>query len=303
MAEGDSPTVARRRVRLAIRGARDAAGLTQLQVAEEMEWSLSKVIRIESGEVSISQNDLRPLLSYLGIKDRAQISALVADAKIARTRQQRAWWQAPEYRELSEPLRRLFEFEAVAVAIRNYSTHYIPGPIQTPEYSYALTGSLEDDMPVEYIQMVLQTRQERHDAMLSRLGKSLQFYTLLDESVFRRPIGGPAVFVAQLREIHRLASANLIHVRMLPFDFSFPIANNATFDLLSLASDEADDVMYRENGVTDELIEDSTAVSRHLYRFNQLWLAASNEADTISFVETRIDDLEKTIATSQADNN
>jgi hypothetical protein len=158
-------------------------------------------------------------------------------------------------------------------------------------------------MPVEYIRMVLRTRQERHDAMLSRLGKSLQFYTLLDESVFRRPIGGPAVFVAQLREIHRLASENLIHVRMLPFDFSFPIANNATFDLLSLASDEADDVMYRENGVTDELIEDSTAVSRHLYRFNQLWLAASDEADTISFVGTRIEDLEKTIATSQADNN
>ena len=66
MAEGDSPTVARRRVRLAIREAREPHNLTQQQVAEQMEWSLSKVIRIESGEVSISVNDLRPLLPFLG---------------------------------------------------------------------------------------------------------------------------------------------------------------------------------------------------------------------------------------------
>jgi len=57
MAEGDSPTSARRRVRLAIREAREAAKLTQQQVAEEMEWSLSKVFRIESGEVTVSVND------------------------------------------------------------------------------------------------------------------------------------------------------------------------------------------------------------------------------------------------------
>ncbi len=69
MAEGDSPTVARRRVRLAIREARDAAGLTQSQVAEAMEWSHSKVIRIENGEVTIYPNDLRPLLSYLRVSD------------------------------------------------------------------------------------------------------------------------------------------------------------------------------------------------------------------------------------------
>jgi transcriptional regulator with XRE-family HTH domain len=48
MAESVSPTVARRRVRLALRDAREKADLTQQQVAEEMEWSLSKVIRIES---------------------------------------------------------------------------------------------------------------------------------------------------------------------------------------------------------------------------------------------------------------
>ena len=49
----DSPYLARRRVRLAIRSAREAKGLTQGEVAEAMEWSLSTVTRNESGEMTI----------------------------------------------------------------------------------------------------------------------------------------------------------------------------------------------------------------------------------------------------------
>jgi transcriptional regulator with XRE-family HTH domain len=129
MAEVVSPTVARRRVRLALREAREAAELTQLQVAEEMEWSLSKVIRIENGDVSISPNDLRPLLSYLGIKDRARIAELLADSKIARSRQHVSWWQVPEFRVLTDELRRYIEYEAVVTAVHSFAS---PGLCRRP---------------------------------------------------------------------------------------------------------------------------------------------------------------------------
>ena len=299
MAE-DSPTVARRRVRLALREAREQAELTQLQVADEMEWSLSKVIRIENGDVSISPNDLRPLLGYLGIKDRAQIAALVADAKLARIRQRRTWWQEPAFRDLSEPLRRLIEFEAVAFAIRNYSTIYIPGPLQIPKYSIALTGSVEEMSP-DQVESVIEARRQRRDSVLSRLGSSLKFYTLLDESVFMRPIGGHADFAEQLRDMHSLAERGLINVRMLPFEIHVSIPNNATYDLVSLAEEPGDEVLYRENGITDELIEDKSSIARHLNRFNQLWLSATDETNTIRFVEKRIKELENTIARSQGE--
>jgi transcriptional regulator with XRE-family HTH domain len=292
MTEGDSPTVARRRVRFAIREARDAAGLTQNHVAEEMEWSLSKVIRIESGEVSISQNDLKPLLNFLGIKDKAVVAALVADARIARTRQRQAWYQKPEFRDhLSQQLLRLIEYEAEAAAIRNYSTHYIPGPIQTEEYAVALTGS-HDELPREQIEAVVEARKLRRETVLGRLGSALKFYCLLDESVFMRPTGGTRIFAAQLREVHRLATADLINVRMLPFKLPYPIANNATFDLLSLSSEPGSEVLYRENGVADELIEDTVVTGRHLERFNQLWQIADSETDTIAFIKGRIEYLD-----------
>jgi transcriptional regulator with XRE-family HTH domain len=300
MAEGDSPTVARRRVRLAIREAREANGLTQHQVAEQMEWSLSKVIRIESGEVSISVNDLRPLLAFVGIKDRSEVNSLVADARIARTRQRQAWYQRPEFREhMSDALRRLIEYEAEATAMRSYSVYYPPGPLQTPAYAAALTGSWRDhEIASESVEKLVEARQLRHDMMLERLG-SLKVFMVLDQSVFMRTIGGPRVLAEQLEELRKLANDGLINVRMLPFDLDSPIANNASFDLISIAGD-AGEVMYRENGLTDEIVEDATSTARHRERFDQLWHVATAEVDTIDFIKGRIESLETKITERQS---
>src|SRR5690348_12827326 len=80
----DSPALARRRVRIALKSARQQKQLTQGQVAEAMQWSLSKVIRIEKGEVSVSANDLRALLNHLDVTDPAEVRRLLDDAWLSR---------------------------------------------------------------------------------------------------------------------------------------------------------------------------------------------------------------------------
>jgi transcriptional regulator with XRE-family HTH domain len=299
MAEGDSPTVARRRVRLAIREARDAAGLTQIQVADAMDWSHSKVIRIENGEVSISPNDLRPLLSYLGVQDKTVVAELVADARIARTRQRQAWYQAPQFREhLTPALMRLIEYEAEAKAIRYYQVYFMPGPLQLPEYAAALMAKYGEEIPPDSIRVFVEARRMRREAILQRLG-SLEIFILLDESVLRRPIGGPTVFAAQLRELYRLSTDGHVNIRMVPFSADVPLTNNATFDLLSLSGETAEgEVLYRESGgMLDEIVEDKATTSRHHKRFQKIWEDAATEEDTIDFIRGQIDNLEATIKT------
>ena len=293
MAEGDTPTVARRRVRLAIREARDAAGLTQNQVAEAMEWSLSKVIRIENGEVSISPNDLRPLLGYLGLRDRAAVASLLADARIARTRQRQAWYQRPEFRvHMSDALRRLIEYEAELTAMRSYSVYYLPGPFQIPSYAAALTNAWGDELPAENIRWLLEARRRRRETIRDRMDSGLLRVTMvLDQSVLERQIGPLDITADQLQDLHELTSAGLMGIRMLPFDLGSPIANNASFDLLTLGEGPRDTVMYRENGTTDELIEDPEITSRHRERFEQLWQVATSEVDTIDFIKSRLEAL------------
>ena len=232
MPEGDSPTLARRRVRLALREYREAADLTQQQVADEMEWSLSKVIRIENGDVSIAPNDLRPLLSYLNVKDRVRIGELLQDARTARVRQRRAWHHAPEYRDtLTDGLRRLIEYEAEAVAIHSYSVFHFPGLLQLPEYSEALIHTWVEEIGDQQSRYRLAARRQRREQILARLG-TVRMTAVLDESVFRRPIGGDQVLVRQLRDILQLNERGLTEVRMVPFAIDTPLSYNALFDIL-----------------------------------------------------------------------
>ena len=114
---------------------------------------------------------------------------------------------------------------------------------------------------------------------------------VLDQSVFLRHIGSADILADQFQELHDLASDGLIDIRMLPFDLASPIANNATFDILTLGDGPHNQIMYREIGTTDELAEDVAVASRHSERFEQLWQVATSEVDTIDFIKGRIEAL------------
>ncbi|GLW32065.1 helix-turn-helix domain-containing protein [Actinoplanes regularis] len=292
MAEGDSPTVARRRVRLALREARERADLTQLHVAEAMEWSLSKVIRIENGDVSISPNDLRPLLSLLGIRDRPLISSMVADTRIARTKQREAWYQTPEFREgLTEATRKLVEYENESTELRSYSIYYVPGHLQTPGYAAALMTRFEDELSTGQIGRRIEARRLRREALLPRAASGqAKILVMVDESVLRRTIGGPAVFTEQLEYLAGLATNGTIRIRMVPFRLDAAVTNNASFDLLRFSEGE---VLYRETGLGDEMIEDRGATAKHRARFEKVWIEAADEEDTITFIRQQIAALER----------
>ncbi|MFI7539731.1 helix-turn-helix domain-containing protein [Actinoplanes sp. NPDC049599] len=288
MAEAVSPTVARRRVRLALREAREAAKLTQQQVADQMEWSLSKVIRIENGDVTIAPNDLRPLLGYLGIKEKSMISALLIDARTARTRQRQVWYQKPLMREvLSDAYRKLIEYEAEAVKIRYYTIYFLPGAFQLPAYGEALFKVWADEMEKKEVQAYLEARQQRHQTLLSRAG-SVELCVLLDQSVLMRPIGGPQVHTDQMKELHRLASAGMVKIRMLPFSLNAPVTNNASFDLLSLDAEDEGMLLYYENGMKDEVIEVTSTTRRHRDRYDLVWSQAQSESATLDFIQAEI---------------
>ncbi|MEV4345984.1 helix-turn-helix transcriptional regulator [Actinoplanes sp. NPDC049596] len=300
MAEGDSPTVARLRVRRALREARDGAELTQAQVAEELEWSLSKVIRIENGDVTISVGDLRNLLNLLGVRDKDRVNSLLADARLARARQRAAagWWQEGRFRELaSDHLRKFVEYEAEASKIRSFNIFYVPGPLQTPDYGTALTGTWVeevDDFTREKVRVLVDARRRRREGLMAR-GGSLEYLILVDQSVLLRTFGGAELFARQLRQIVELCSGSLFKLRMLPFDLGVAIANNGSFELATVGAGlSAHEVLYRENGVGDEIVETPAETKRHRIRFDQLWSVAATEGDTLAYVKQRINELEAT---------
>src|SRR5262249_60807001 len=87
--DNPSPVVQRRRLRTELRKARQDAGLTQEQVADAMDWSLSKIIRIEAGTVGISTTDLKALLDHYRLDDADLRSRLAPPARASRPRSRR----------------------------------------------------------------------------------------------------------------------------------------------------------------------------------------------------------------------
>jgi transcriptional regulator with XRE-family HTH domain len=83
MTTDKSTSAYRQRLRAELRSARRKAGLTQKQVALAMDWSASKMLRIEAGSVGISTTDLRALLACYEVKD-ARREELVNLVRVSR---------------------------------------------------------------------------------------------------------------------------------------------------------------------------------------------------------------------------
>ena len=264
-----------------MRSAREAKGLTQGDVAEAMEWSLSKVMRIEKGEVSVSSTDLRALLDYLGVTDPATLKALLADARIARSERRSGDRQDREH--LPPALLQLMQFEQEATVIRYYGSIIVPGLLQTPAYAEAILRTVWRDKATTAV--LLDARQRRRQRVLYRKDPP-DYLVILDEGVLLRQVGGPAVMGEQLRLLQTLIEEKRILVRVVPFAAPATIAILGPFALLDLDSEE-DSVLYRESLLIDEIVHSPSNIARHRDVFEQLWRAALDDTESLHRISER----------------
>lgn len=282
MATTESPAVARRRVRMALRRAREARHLTQGQIAEAMEWSLSKVMRIEKGDVSISASDLRVLLDFLEVRDPAEVKALMADARTSRSER---WSSDPDVREhLTPATAQLFQFEGEATAIRIYANVVIPGPLQTPAYARAMFNGYVHDLSEDTIRARIDLRLRRRELFYRT--DPPDYLAILDESVLWREVGGPAVMGEQLSELLRIIDETPILVRIIPFAAAGAIALLGPFILFDLGTEE-NAVLYRETHTSDEIVHARRVIARHREIFERLWPEALDDKSSADLIKRR----------------
>src|ERR1700761_1645897 len=102
--------------------------LTQEQVAEDLEWSPSKLIRVEGGRSSITKTDLDALLTLYGIgtddDEREQLQDLNRAAR------ERAWWDSYKSSDISSAVLNFTGYEAGATFIRQFINNVVPGLLQ-----------------------------------------------------------------------------------------------------------------------------------------------------------------------------
>jgi transcriptional regulator with XRE-family HTH domain len=281
--DGRSPVVQRRRLRTELRKARLEERLTQEQVAEAMDWSLSKVIRIENGSVGISTNDLKALLRLYKVTDADRIDDLVAHAKAGR---ERSWWSG--YREIApQSLLQLIGYESAAFVTRNFETLLVPGLLQTEEYARAIFKEFET---LTHLETLVEIRMRRQD-LLDRADPPLLFF-ILDEAVVRRQIGGKAVMRRQLQRLVEAADRPNVTIEVVPFSAGAHPGLQGPFVIVEFPDPEDDDVLFLESARGDVISRDlPEEVTAHREAFEVLRKLSLGPDRSLTYLDKLADEM------------
>jgi transcriptional regulator with XRE-family HTH domain len=243
MATDQGPVVQSALLRTELIRLRKDSGLTQEQVAATLDWSPSKVIRVEGGRSSITKVDLDALLTEYGITSESQRERLQALNRGAR---ERAWWAS--YRDqVHDTYFEYVGYEAGAAFIRQFHNGAIPGLLQTREYAEVLvsnSGDASRSLPTVDLRMQRQSQ-------LGRREEPPRQYFVLDEAAIRRRVGAKVdktIMPAQLRHLaDRAEQEERLTIRVLPFAEGAHPGVNGPFTLLEFDG-AMGDILYIDSG-------------------------------------------------------
>jgi transcriptional regulator with XRE-family HTH domain len=281
-----SPVVQRRRLRTELRRARLDAGLTQEQVATAMDWSLSKLIRIENGSVGISTNDLRAILQHYKITDESRVSELLAVSRAAR---ERSWWSS--YSDSVPPrLLQLIEYETAAFIARNFQPLVVPGMLQTEEYARVSLRQLDPRMSASHVEALVEVRMKRQD-LLRRSDAPLQFF-IMDEAVVRRVVGGRDIMRHQVQHVIDVSDMSNVTIEIVPFTAGLLQGLQGQFLMYEFPDAADDDVLYLEDARGALLSRDNQdEVLSFREKFEELREASLGPEVSIEFLRSLVEEL------------
>jgi transcriptional regulator with XRE-family HTH domain len=258
--------------------------LTQVQVAGELGWSPSKLIKIEGAHGSITPADLNALLTRYGVTEEGTREAFHARHRDAL---ERGWWDAYAG-QISSTYLEYVGYEAGAASIRQFQISLLPGLLQIRPYAEVVTEA--DVAEARRAAPVTELRLRRQSQLASRSAPPRQLF-VIDEAAIRRHIGvdrDPAIMPDQLRSIARRAEQDtLVTVRVIPFGAGAHPGLFGPFTLLGFDG-ALPDILYRDSGrETFELtFGDHPRVSGHAADFEGLLERALTADESIELIRT-----------------
>lgn len=272
MPQPETPVTQQRRLRAELKRAREQSGMTQREVAEALDWSPSKVIRIETGAVIISTSDLMALLPHYGITDRKRIDTLV---EVARASRKQAWWD--EYRPYyDQQFLTFLGYEASTIRLRAFQALLVPGLLQTKAYSEAVIRAYTDDL--EVISRGVEVRAKRQQILDLKSGPELFF--VLDEAVLHRWVGGANVMREQLLRLEELDQRPNINIQVVPFTAGAHSGMRGAFTIFEFPFEEEDYALLLEHPDGDVLIQNNPDVaSTYVETFFELEAVAAPKGE------------------------
>jgi transcriptional regulator with XRE-family HTH domain len=272
MASTQGTSVRSRQVSAELRRLREDAGLTGAQVAVTLGMSPSKLSRIETGNRGLHVRDVAALLGLYRVTDRRRDEIL----ELVRRTDEQGWWQGCGLPEL---WRELIDFESRACRIQNYELAFVPGLLQTAEYSGAVIQGMNQDISDGELDRLVASRMARQ-ALLRR--SDLEFLAVIDESALHRLIGDDGIMRRQLRQLGDSAERPNITVRIVPGNVGAHAGLRGPFMLLDFAEEPS--LVHVENQGTGLFLEEKENVRDYRQALRNTLEVALDPAESVELI-------------------
>lgn len=233
--------------------------LTLEQVSATMEWSLSKLARIERGEVGkLTTRDIEALCAILEFDSERTAAMVGLNKQIAA----KTWWHG--FGDvIPEGFNVYVGLESTAATLDIYRPDIIPGLFQTTDYARALDRIYFPDDSEDEQQSRIELRAGRRRIMTRRTSPA-KVNLVLHESVLHTVVGEPAVMAEQLRHLADLGTSDNVSVRILPSRAGFPLGTPVgPFIILDFPDSHEPTVVYVENYTGDVYLEGEADIARY----------------------------------------
>lgn len=259
MSDPESPTEA---FGQEVRYAREARGWSQAQLALQLCFRQPYVSKVETGHQLASAVFAEQCDKVFGTPGvYARMRQRVADAG-------NPMWFIP-----------YLQLEREAAAICGYSSLFVMGLLQTPEYAEAVYRSARPQDSAAEIKARVEDRMRRRELFDSPNPPSL--WVILHEAVLWSGVGGPDVMRGQLG--HLVAAAESPHITLQVFPVSAGAPSRGT-PFIVLRRQDGTEVLYAETYTQGQVDDSPKAVAEARTAYEQLRADALSRDDSLSLI-------------------
>ncbi|MFC4506827.1 MULTISPECIES: helix-turn-helix domain-containing protein [Streptomyces] len=264
MAKPRTPRTQREKYGEELRLRRATAGLTQEELGDQVVCSPTLISHFEAGRRLPKPDDAQRI-------DRA----LGTDGFFAR-------WLEDLDSKYDDCFAAVAELERQATQIQQFALALVPGVLQTPAYARAVFSAYRPNYTAEELDREVVIRTER--ARILDGPSSPVLWTLLDEGVLRRRVGGAQVMTEQLHKIANMAEAGRLRLHVVPHSVGAHPLQQSLITLMSFA--DSAPLAYVEGFLTGNLMDDPALVAASQTAYALTLGDALSQQESLALIRT-----------------
>jgi transcriptional regulator with XRE-family HTH domain len=244
-----------------LRSLREAADLTQAELAEKAYCSQSLISGLERGTKTTGKKTIDLIDHAVGAKGLIIKIWPVTESG----------WQSPES---------LADIEAKAIVINDWDERLIPGLLQTADYARAVTRAAWPRASDDEIEDAVKTRIDRQSILVKP--KPPLGWFVFDQGVLYRPFGGRRAIRDQLIKLEEAASMPHITIQVMRFGSVEHPGSTGPLRIMEFSDNSP--IWYTEGLSSGRMTEAKDEVASAMADFNLIRATALSPGESLRLI-------------------